>query len=58
MGNSIQAVRLENALSQRPVRVITVTSGKGGVGKTSVAINLAIALASGKQNVMLLDADL
>lgn len=42
----------------RPVRVICVTSGKGGVGKTNVTINLALALSLQNQNVMLLDADL
>jgi flagellar biosynthesis protein FlhG len=41
-----------------PVRVIAVTSGKGGVGKTSVTINLALALAGNHKQVMLLDADL
>jgi flagellar biosynthesis protein FlhG len=44
--------------SQRPVRVIAVTSGKGGVGKTTVSINLAVALASLDREVFLLDADL
>ncbi len=39
-------------------RVIAVTSGKGGVGKTSVSINLALALAQTGQAVTLLDADL
>ncbi|BBB93166.1 MAG TPA: MinD/ParA family protein [Methylomusa anaerophila] len=39
-------------------RVITVTSGKGGVGKTNFTINLALALADLKQNVLVIDADL
>jgi flagellar biosynthesis protein FlhG len=43
---------------RRSVRVIAVTSGKGGVGKTTVAINLALALAGRGQRVILLDADL
>lgn len=39
-------------------RVIAVTSGKGGVGKTSIVLNTAIALASGGARVVVLDADL
>lgn len=39
-------------------RVIAVTSGKGGVGKTNIAVNLAVALAQGGERVMLFDADL
>ncbi|HPF59093.1 MAG TPA: MinD/ParA family protein [Candidatus Competibacteraceae bacterium] len=42
----------------RPVRVICITSGKGGVGKTNITVNLALALSLQNQNVMLLDADL
>ncbi|WP_028624399.1 MinD/ParA family protein [Pseudomonas sp. Ant30-3] len=41
-----------------PVQVIAVTSGKGGVGKTNVAVNLSLALAERGRQVMLLDADL
>jgi flagellar biosynthesis protein FlhG len=41
-----------------PVRVIAVTSGKGGVGKTSVSVNLAVAIALCGKKVMLLDGDL
>lgn len=41
-----------------PVQVIAVTGGKGGVGKTSVSINLAVALATLGRRVALLDADL
>ncbi len=46
------------SLSHRPVRVICVTSGKGGVGKTNITVNLGLALSLHRQRVMLLDADL
>ena len=58
-----QATRLRNIIkanqtSQRPLaRVITVTSGKGGVGKSNVAINLAIQFRKLGQRVIILDAD-
>ncbi len=39
-------------------RVITVTSGKGGVGKTNIAVSLAIALANLGRRVTLIDMDL
>lgn len=43
--------------TQRP-RVITITSGKGGVGKTTFTINFAIALSQLGQRVFIIDADL
>ena len=39
-------------------RSIAVTSGKGGVGKSCIALNLAIALSRRQQRVLLVDADL
>jgi flagellar biosynthesis protein FlhG len=42
---------------KRTARVITVTSGKGGVGKTNITINLAIALSEQGYRVVILDAD-
>jgi len=38
--------------------IITVTSGKGGVGKTNMAVNLGILLSQRKQRVLIMDADL
>lgn len=39
-------------------RVIAITSGKGGVGKTNLTVNLAIALEQEGQRVLVIDADL
>ncbi|MBT9555138.1 MAG: MinD/ParA family protein [Myxococcales bacterium] len=43
---------------ERAFRVIAVTSGKGGVGKTNVVVNLAIQLAREGRRVLVFDADL
>ena len=42
----------------RLARVVAVTSGKGGVGKTTLAVNLAVKLTQMGRRVVLLDADL
>lgn len=47
----------EQAAPRRVARVITVTSGKGGVGKSSISVNLAIALSRLGKRVIVLDAD-
>jgi len=52
---SIKQAHLKN---KPPVRVFAVTGGKGGVGKTSIAVNFAIALSDQGHKVTLLDADL
>ncbi|MDP2127447.1 MAG: MinD/ParA family protein [Pseudohongiella sp.] len=41
-----------------PIQVLAVTGGKGGVGKTSISVNLSIALAGMDKRVVLMDADL
>jgi flagellar biosynthesis protein FlhG len=48
--------RIVRQASRAPV--IAITSGKGGVGKSNVAVNLAIKLAQSGKDVVLLDADL
>ncbi|MCL9684382.1 MinD/ParA family protein [Legionella maioricensis] len=53
-----QASGLRNLSRTKPVKVIAVTAGKGGVGKSNVSVNLAVALAQLNKSVMLLDADL
>src|SRR5438105_14434241 len=44
--------------AEKRAQTIAITSGKGGVGKTNLAVNLAAVLASMKRRVVLLDADL
>jgi flagellar biosynthesis protein FlhG len=41
-----------------PMRVVAVTSGKGGVGKTHISANLAVLAARAGRRVLLIDADL
>ncbi len=55
---SDQAAGLRRMVNPQPVRVIAVTGGKGGVGKTNISVNLGIALAEADRRVMILDADL
>ncbi len=44
--------------TERQARVIAVTSGKGGVGKTNVSVNLSLALARMGKQAMLVDGDI
>ena len=53
-----QAAGLRSLHGERSVRVIAVTGGKGGVGKTNVTLNLAMAMVGLGKKVMLMDADL
>ncbi len=57
--NQNQATGLSKLVDMTPKvpRVIAVSSGKGGVGKTTVSVNLASAFAAAGQNTLLLDAD-
>jgi flagellar biosynthesis protein FlhG len=51
-----QAQGIRQMKSPNPVRVIAVTSGKGGVGKSNVTVNLAVTLAQSGEKVMVMDA--
>ncbi len=54
----VQQTKSKKTIAQHAVRVLAVSGGKGGIGKTNVSVNLAIALAKAQKKVMLLDADL
>ncbi|MDR0600203.1 MAG: MinD/ParA family protein [Treponema sp.] len=61
-----EMMRQKNSSYEKPgkgkegkkTRIITVTSGKGGVGKTNVSVNLALAYARTGRKVVVMDADL
>ncbi len=52
------AAKMGGLSDHQGIRVISVTSGKGGVGKSNVVSNLAIALSAQGKKVLLIDADL
>lgn len=56
--NKMASTLLNNAKYNKPVQVIAVTGGKGGVGKTNVSANLASAMVATGKQVLLLDADM
>lgn len=59
MNDTVEKDKLMNqGVKASDIRVISVTSGKGGVGKTNVVVNLAIALSKLGKRCLVLDADL
>lgn len=58
MFDTDQADGIRRMAQPRPVRVLAVSSGKGGVGKTNVAVNLGVSLSELGRQAVLLDADL
>ena len=50
-------VKLKNQVNKPNARVITITSGKGGVGKSNVAVNLAVQMQNMGKRVLVFDAD-
>lgn len=63
-GEKRPASPIEEGMTQGPakhrdnVRVISITSGKGGVGKTNITVNLAYLLMKMKKRTLILDADM
>ena len=50
-------IKKHNQVNQNTARVVTVTSGKGGVGKSNLAVNLAVQLRKEGKRVVIFDAD-
>lgn len=50
-------IKQQNQVSSSNARIITVTSGKGGVGKSSTAINIALQFRKQGKRVIIFDAD-
>lgn len=50
-------IKLHNQNNQNNARVVTITSGKGGVGKSNLAVNLAVCLRKAGKRVIIFDAD-
>lgn len=58
MAQEARIVPLRPRRRAAPVKVVAITGGKGGVGKTSICANLALTLAMMRRRVMVLDGDL
>ena len=51
-------IKKQNQRTKKPARIITVTSGKGGVGKTTTSANVGTGLAKLNKKVVLIDTDI
>ncbi len=58
LSNEFEEQKLVNTSGLKKVRVISVTSGKGGVGKTVCVANLAVIMSKQGYRVLVIDADL
>jgi len=58
MSKNRQPIGYGNLAAAQPIKVIAISSGKRGVGKSNIAASLALALAEKNKKVLLLDADL
>ena len=56
-GWSVERIRQALGATDRRGRIVAVTSGKGGVGKTTVSLNLAVAFAQLGRRTLLFDGD-
>ncbi len=56
--DGLREVMKEQRRSKRPLRVIGITSGKGGVGKTNLAANLGVIAAKQGMRVLIIDGDM
>ncbi|MBN2008090.1 MinD/ParA family protein [candidate division KSB1 bacterium] len=56
--SSSTAATHDSGGQQLPIKTIAITSGKGGVGKSALCLNIAIALAKHNRKVLVVDADL
>ncbi|HOJ63104.1 MAG TPA: MinD/ParA family protein [Spirochaetota bacterium] len=56
--NLRKMMQYKGVSDKKKTRIITVSSGKGGVGKTNIAVNMGIAFAQMGKKVVVMDADL
>ena len=56
-GQGTERKSFQNAVHENGARIVAITSGKGGVGKTNLTVNLAIAMRMEGKRVIVIDAD-